>query len=64
MNTKNGTAGKMKLLLRFRTCKELATSDQVDAIIIATPDHLHVPIATEPPGIATRLLRKTAFVDC
>lgn len=44
----NGTAGKMETApARFRTYKELAASDQVDAIIIATPDHLHVPIALE-----------------
>lgn len=44
----NGTGGKMETApARFRTYKELAASDQVDAIIIATPDHLHVPIALE-----------------
>jgi predicted dehydrogenase len=35
---------KMK---RFRTFKELIHSGEVDAVVIATPDHWHAPIAIE-----------------
>ncbi len=45
---RNGTDGKMaKLPKRYRTYKELLAADDVDAVIIATPDHLHISVALE-----------------
>ncbi len=45
---RNGTAGEMTdRPRRYRTYQELCASSEVDAIIIATPDHLHVPVVLE-----------------
>jgi predicted dehydrogenase len=45
---RNGTEGKMDAMPeRFLTFQELVASPKVDAIIIATPDHLHVPVVLE-----------------
>lgn len=40
----NTTDNKIK---RFRTYKELVHSGEVDAVVIATPDHWHAPISIE-----------------
>ena len=42
-NGKDGPQGDAPV--RFNTYQELVSSDLVDAVIIATPDHLHVPVA-------------------
>jgi predicted dehydrogenase len=45
---RNGSGGEMdKLPKRYRTYQELAAASDVDAIIISTPDHLHVPVVME-----------------
>jgi len=45
---RNGTGGKMDdVPKRYNTYFELIASDDVDAVVIATPDHWHVPIALE-----------------
>ncbi|MDY0102946.1 MAG: Gfo/Idh/MocA family oxidoreductase [Lentimicrobium sp.] len=45
---RNGSGGKMdEVPERFQTYQELVASSNVDAVIIATPDHLHVPITLE-----------------
>lgn len=45
---RNGSDGKMaEMPKRFSTYQELVASPDIDAIIIATPDHLHVPVAIE-----------------
>jgi predicted dehydrogenase len=42
---REGSGGKQgKKATRFRTYQELINSKTVDAVIIATPDHLHAPI--------------------
>lgn len=42
-NGKDGPQGEVPV--RFNSYQELVSSDLVDAVIIATPDHLHVPVA-------------------
>lgn len=43
---RNGSEGKQaEMPKRFQTYQELVASPEVDAVIIATPDHLHVPMA-------------------
>ena len=45
---RNGTGGKMdEMPKRYTTYNELIASPHVDAVVIATPDHWHVPIALE-----------------
>jgi predicted dehydrogenase len=45
---REGSNGKFeKTAKRFKTYKELLTSGEVDAVIIATPDHWHSAIAIE-----------------
>ena len=45
---RNGKGGKMdEAPKRYITYKELIESPEVDAVVIATPDHWHVPIALE-----------------
>lgn len=43
---RQGTSGKMgKEAIRYKSYQELINSKTVDAVIIATPDHLHAPMA-------------------
>ncbi|MDV7399766.1 Gfo/Idh/MocA family oxidoreductase, partial [Arthrospira platensis SPKY1] len=43
---RNGSEGQQaEMPKRFQTYQELVASAEVDAVIIATPDHLHVPMA-------------------
>lgn len=45
---RNGTGGEMDAApKRYRTYQELCAASDVDAIVIATPDHLHVPVVLE-----------------
>jgi predicted dehydrogenase len=44
-NGTDGTPGEMPK--RYRTYQELMAASDVDAVIIATPDHLHIPMALE-----------------
>jgi len=45
---RNGSGGKMgPSPKRYKTYAELLADPDIDAVIIATPDHLHVPVAKE-----------------
>lgn len=45
---KNGKDGEMgKLPVRYLTYQELVRDPEIDAVVVATPDHLHVPVALE-----------------
>ena len=45
---REGTGGKLgKTPVRYRTYKELLAADNVDAVIIASPDHWHVTMAQD-----------------
>ncbi len=45
---REGTGGKMaELPVRFKTYKELCASPDIDAVVIAAPDHWHGPITME-----------------
>lgn len=45
---RNGKGGEMgEAPKRFTTYKELIASPEVDAVVIATPDHWHVPVSLE-----------------
>ncbi len=45
---RKGSGGEMdNTPKRYHTYQELCASDEVDAVIIGTPDHLHVPVVIE-----------------
>ncbi len=42
-----GGEGKLRKVRRYRNYKELMAADDIDAVIIATPDHWHAPMTIE-----------------
>lgn len=63
---REGVGGKLgPAPKRYRHYQEMLAADDIDAVIIATPDHWHSTMAMDAAKARkTCLRRKTAFVDC
>ena len=44
---RKGSEGKLRKVKRYRNYKELMAAEDIDAVIIATPDHWHAPMTIE-----------------